>query len=384
MRLRWLGWVLLLGLLGCRVHSQPEPLPVSQVQPATRYRVVSVIKGLERPWGMVWLPNGDMLITERPGRLRWVQGGKLRPEPVPGIPPVLNLGQGGLLDIALHPCFPNPAWVYFTYAQGTVEANRTVVGRGTWQNGRLTEVREIFRVAQTKYRTQHFGSRLAWLPDFTLLVSIGDGGNPPISYGGRLIREQAQNPKSHLGKVLRLNPDGTAPADNPLGAKAAPEVWTLGNRNIQGLVVDPVTGQVWATEHGAKGGDEVNRLEAGKNYGWPRVTHSREYSGEEITPYRSLPGMVDPALVWPGTVAPSGLTIYRGERFPDWQGQLLAGGLRSRAVHRLQVLPNGKVKEVERIDLRQRVRDVRVGPDGLVYVLTDADDGQLLRIEPVP
>jgi len=225
---------------------------------------------------------------------------------------------------------------------------------------------------------------LAWLPDETLLVSIGDGGNPPTELAGQLIRLQAQNPSSHLGKVLRINADGTVPRDNPLGAKALPEVWSWGHRNIQGLAVDSQTGQVWATEHGARGGDEVNRLQAGQNYGWPAVTHSREYFGPEISPHRSLPGMVDPVWVWSETVAPSGLAVYRGAKFPQWQGQLLAGGLISQAVHRFQVNPQGQVKEVGKIPIGARVRDVRVGPDGLIYVLTDAPNGQLLRIEPAP
>lgn len=380
------SWLLAVGLLtGCSTYgflSQERTTPV--VAQVTGTRIVPLVDGLNHPWGAAWLPNGEILITERVGRLRRVQGGKLLPEPVAGVPEVLALGQGGLLDISLHPRFSQFPWVYLTYAQGTGEANRTVVARGTWDGQRLTDVRELLRVSQTKSGTQHFGSRLAWLPDETLLISIGDGGNPPVQLDGQLIRQQAQNPRSHLGKVLRINADGTIPPDNPLGAKALPEVWSWGHRNIQGLAVDSQTGQPWATEHGSLGGDEVNRLQAGGNYGWPLVTHSREYSGGEISPHRSLAGMIDPALVWPNTVAPSGLAIYRGNAFPQWQGQLLAGGLISQAVHRLQVNDRGQVTEVGKITIGQRVRDVRVGPDGLIYVLTDAPNGQLLRIEPTP
>jgi len=380
----WLWGLLLTGGLVTGCHGLPSqgnaPLVVREV----RYRVVPVLAGLEHPWGMAWLPNGEMLITERPGRVRRVRSGVLQTEPVAGVPQVLAAGQGGLLDISLHPRFPAKPRVYLTYAEGTREANRTVVARLTWDGQGFTERREVLRVSQSKSGTQHFGSRLAWLPDETLLVSIGDGGNPPTELAGQLIRLQAQNPRSHLGKVLRVNADGTVPRDNPLGAKALPEVWSWGHRNIQGLAVDSQTGQVWATEHGAKGGDEVNRLQAGQNYGWPAVTHSREYFGPEISPHRSLPGMVDPVWVWSETVAPSGLAVYRGAKFPQWQGQLLAGGLISQAVHRFQVNPQGEVKEVGKIPIGARVRDVRVGPDGLIYVLTDAPKGQLLRIEPAP
>lgn len=380
----WLWGLLLTGGLVTGCHGLPSqgnaPLVVREV----RYRVVPVLAGLEHPWGMAWLPNGEMLITERPGRVRRVRSGVLQTEPVTGVPEVLAAGQGGLLDISLHPRFPAKPWVYLTYADGTREANRTVVARLTWDGQGFTERREVLRVSQSKSGTQHFGSRLAWLPDETLLVSIGDGGNPPTELAGQLIRLQAQNPRSHLGKVLRITADGTAPRDNPLGAKALPEVWSWGHRNIQGLAVDSQTGQVWATEHGSLGGDEVNRLQAGQNYGWPAVTHSREYFGPEISPHRSLPGMVDPVWVWSETVAPSGLTVYRGDKFPQWQGQLLAGGLISQAVHRFQVHPQGQVTEVGKIPIGARVRDVRVGPDGLIYVLTDAPNGQLLRIEPAP
>jgi len=380
----WLWGLLLTGGLVTGCHGLPSqgnaPLVVREV----RYRVVPVLAGLEHPWGMAWLPNGEMLITERPGRVRRVRSGVLQTEPVVGVPEVLAAGQGGLLDISLHPRFPAKPWVYLTYAEGTREANRTVVARLTWDGQGFTDRREVLRVSQSKSGTQHFGSRLAWLPDETLLVSIGDGGNPPTELAGQLIRLQAQNPRSHLGKVLRVNADGTVPRDNPLGAKALLEVWSWGHRNIQGLAVDSQTGQVWATEHGAKGGDEVNRLQAGQNYGWPAVTHSREYFGPEISPHRSLPGMVDPVWVWSETVAPSGLAVYRGAKFPQWQGQLLAGGLISQAVHRFQVNPQGEVKEVGKIPIGARVRDVRVGPDGLIYVLTDAPKGQLLRIEPAP
>jgi glucose/arabinose dehydrogenase len=218
-----------------------------------------------------------------------------------------------------------------------------------------------------------------------MLVAIGDGGNPPVELDGDLIREQAQNLSSHLGKIIRLNDDGSAPQDNPFvnTENAAPVIWSYGHRNIQGLAFDSETGRVWSTEHGARGGDELNLVKAGENYGWPVVTHSGEYSGGEITQERSRPGMIDPKVVWTPAKAPSGLTVYRGDRFPSWKGNLFAGGLVSQDVRRIQVDESGNVVSQQAIDMGQRVRDVKQGPDGLLYILTDESNGQLIRIEPV-
>lgn len=360
------------------------------------YTIAPIVENLEHPWGMAWLPSGDILITERPGRLRLVRNGTLDPDPIPGVPPVLAAGQGGLLDVALHPNFAENRWVYFTYADGTLDANRTHIARATLdgaqddeqdgeQDGKqLRDWEPIFRVAQEKPRGQHFGARLAWLPDGTLLASIGDGGNPPIALGGEFIRQQAQNTGSHLGKVIRINDDGSIPADNPFvdAPDAAPEVWSYGHRNIQGLAIDPETGQIWASEHGARGGDEVNRLTAGANYGWPLATHGREYSGGLISPETSIPGAIDPQAVWTPSIAPSGLVIYRGDRFPQWRGRLFAGGLVSQDVRMFTLDPAGNLGDETAIAIGQRVRDVRQGPDDLLYVLTDAPKGQLLRLEP--
>lgn len=348
-------------------------------------KMVTVLDGLEHPWGIAWLPEGEVLITERPGRLRIARAGMLDPTPISGIPDILAEGQGGLLDIALHPDFAENQWVYFSYAHGTINANRTRIARAQFDGETLSDWQVIFEVSQTKSRAQHFGSRLVWLPDGTLLASIGDGGNPPVELSGELIRQQAQNQGSHLGKVIRLNDDGSIPGDNPFvdDADAAPEVWSYGHRNIQGLAVDPATDEIWATEHGARGGDEVNRLEVGENYGWPVATHSREYSGGLISPETSLPGMLDPKVIWTPSIAPSGLAIYRGEAFPAWQGNLFAGALVSQEVRRLEVDEAGNVVNETAIAIGQRVRDVRQGPDGLLYVLTDEPNGQLIRLEPI-
>ncbi len=347
-------------------------------------RKVTVVEGLEHPWGMAWLPDGTILITERPGRLRIVREGILDPTPISGLPEVLTFKQGGLLDIAIHPRFSENRYVYLTHSEGTSEANRTQVIRGKLNGNSLQEVEVIFQVSQTKSDGQHFGSRIIWLPDNTMLVSIGDGGNPPIKLNGDLIRQQAQNLNSHLGKLIRLNDDGSIPSDNPFvasdNAKAA--VWSYGHRNIQGLTLDPSTNQVWATEHGARGGDELNQIQAGENYGWPIVTHSREYFGPAISNQTSRPGMVDPKVVWTPSIAPSGLAFYRGDRYPSWQGDLFAGGLVSRDVRYIDLDATGNVQGQQSIDIGQRVREVKVGPDGWLYILTDEDNGQLIRLEP--
>lgn len=341
-------------------------------------------EGLEHPWGMAWLPDGTLMLTERPGRVRLMRRETLDPNPVPGLPDVFARGQGGLLDVSVHPQFAENQWVYFTYASGSSGANQTHVARARFDGTALSDWTVIFEVNRTKEGSQHFGSRISWLPDNTMLVSIGDGGNPPIQLEGELIRHQAQKLDSHLGKVVRLNDDGSVPADNPFveSAEAASAIWSYGHRNIQGLMVDSVTGQAWATEHGSRGGDELNRLDPGENYGWPVVTHSREYTGGEISSERSRPGMVDPLVVWTPSIAPSGLLVYQGDRFPQWQGDLFAGGLVSQDVRHIDLDDTGTVISETPISIGQRVRDVRQGPDGLIYIITDESNGRLIRLEP--
>ena len=365
---------------------QAKPL-ISEgpVAPDTGFKLNTVTSGLEHPWGMAWLPDGSMLITERPGRLRIVRNGTLDPDPIKGVPEVFASGQGGLLDVALHPLFGENNLVYLTYSAGDGSANRTTVARGVLDGDELRDAKVIFEVSDPKAGSQHFGSRLLWLPDRTLLVSIGDGGNPPVSFGGGDIRLQAQNLGTHFGKLLRINDDGSIPEDNPFVGRddAKPEIWSFGHRNIQGLALDPKTGQIWANEHGALRGDELNHVKAGKNYGWPAATYSRNYgSGTLISPYTSLPGMIDPIVVWMSTTAPSGLAIYRGEVFGDWDGDILSGGLVTRDVRRLQLNEDGTVAAETSINVGARVRDVSVGPDGHIYLLTDESNGRLLRLEP--
>jgi glucose/arabinose dehydrogenase len=344
------GFLLLPALAGC------QPAAVSAA-----VRGVPVVGGLEHPWAVAWLPGGDLLITERPGRLRLVRNGVLQPEPVGGVPEVQAAGQGGLLDVAVHPDFATNRWVYLTYAAGSAEANHTRLARARFDGRALSDLQVLYAVPQRKSGAQHFGSRLLWLPDGTLLLAIGDGGNPPIQLEGQLIRTQAQNPLSALGKVLRLNADGSPARGNPFTSRPGtlPGLWSLGHRNIQGLALDRRTGRVWASEHGARDGDELNRIEAGVNYGWPRVTHSREYFGPPIAPATSAPGLRDPVLVWTPAIAPSGLAVYDGDRYPDWRGDLFAGGLVSRQMLRLRLDPGGSVTAQQKIPIGNRVRDVR-------------------------
>ncbi len=388
---------ILLFLVGCSLlknSSSPESVDDSSssnlvkfnndVATAKSFKKTTILEGLERPWSIAWLPDGAMLITERLGRLRIVRNGVLDPQPIPGIPEVLAFGQGGLMDVSLHPNFRENRLIYLTYSHGSQQVNRTRVARATFDGNALQNLEVIFEVLPAKTGGQHFGSRIVWLPDNTMLVAIGDGGNPPIQLGGDLIRKQAQKLNSHLGKIVRLNDDGSVPSDNPFvtSANADPAVWSYGHRNIQGLTFDTANNRLWSTEHGARGGDELNLVEAGKNYGWPTVTHSREYTGGEISQERSRPGMVDPKVVWTPAIAPSGLAFYTGEQFPGWKGDLFAGGLVSRDVRRIDLDSEGNVVSQESIPIGQRVRDVRQSPDGMLYILTDEQNGQLLRLEP--
>ncbi len=356
----------------------------NNVAVAKNFQTTTVLEGLERPWSIAWLPDGAMLITERPGRVRIVRNGTLDPNPIAGVPEVFAVNQGGLMDVSVHPNFQQNRLVYFTYSHGSNQANRTRVAKATFDGSTLKNWEVIFEVSQTKAQGQHFGSRIVWLPDNTMLVAIGDGGNPPTKLDGDWIRKQAQNLNSHLGKVVRLNDDGSIPQDNPFTSSdnADAAVWSYGHRNIQGMALDSATNRLWSTEHGARGGDELNLVEAGENYGWPLVTHSQEYTGGEISDKRSLPGMIDPKVVWTPAIAPSGLAFYSGKRFQVWEGDLFAGGLISRDVRRIDLDANGNVVREESIPIGRRVRDVRQSPDGRLYILTDEQNGQLITIEP--
>ena len=340
-----------------------------------RFQVVPVATGLEHPWAVAFLPGGDMLVTERPGRLLRV-GADGGVRPVGGLPPVTAVGQGGLMDLTLDPGFADNRRLYFSYTEQVEGGWRTAVARAELSGDRLTVVRRIFAMNRASSDGRHFGSRLAFLPDGDLVVTVGDRGQ----------RERAQDPSDHAGSVLRMRPDGSpSPRTAALAIPgAAPEVFTFGHRNPQGLAVHPATGAVWIHEHGPRGGDEVNVLRGGANYGWPVVTHGREYAGGSIGIGTEAPGMEPPLLNWTPSIAPSGMAFYTGTEFPHWRGDLFVGALVGRHLRRV-VLRGGAIaaQEVLLEDRRRRIRDVRQGPDGRLWLLTDEPSGALYRIEPL-
>ncbi|NHA14932.1 PQQ-dependent sugar dehydrogenase [Thioalkalivibrio sp. XN279] len=368
--------VLALGAPSWLAAAGPNVVADSVRTQYQQIRVVQLADGLERPWGLAFLPDGGFLVTERPGRLQLVRDG--RKTEVTGLPGISAIRQGGLLDVSLHPGFAENRLVYLTYSKGDADGTATTLGRGRLEGNRLVDFEEVFSQDRLSGPGRHYGSRIAWLSDGTLLLSIGDRGSDP---------PRAQDPLDHAGKLLRLNADGTVPADNPFVGRddTHPEIWSLGHRNIQGMVIDPAGEVVWVTEHGPRGGDELNRIEPGKNYGWPVVSKAREYRTEaQYGEARSRPGYVDPVYEFLPTLAPSGLALVTADKFPAWRGNLLAGGLAAERIRRV-VIENGEVVHEEELllGLVGRIRDVREGPDGLVYVLTDMADGGLYRIEPV-
>lgn len=343
--------------------------------PPQDFRLQVLAEGLHHPWALAFLPEGDLLVTERRGRLLQIDPGSGAVRTILGTPEVAVAGQGGLLDVALHPDFADNQWLYLSYALATDEGATTAVGRGQLMDGRLQNFAELFRAHPASKATQHFGSRLLLTDDGHLFITIGDRGR----------REQAQRLDNHAGKVIRLTWEGGVPGDNPfmetLGA--LPEIYSYGHRNPQGLALHPISGQVWLHEHGPRGGDEINVLAAGANYGWPLVTYGREYHGPKIGAEPPQPGFVSPLHHWTPSIAPSGMAFCSGDRFPGWRGDLFVGALAHRHLLRLR-LHDGAVVEQEELlaDRGWRIRDVRSGPDGHLYLLTDADRGVLARLEP--
>ena len=340
-------------------------------------RVVTVVRGLEHPWGLAFLPDGRMLVTERPGRLRVVGAdGKLDPTPVAGLPSVEEFGQGGLLDVALHPKFKENGLVYLSYAARGQGGVGTEVARGRLQGNQLVDVRTIFRAEPKSGGGRHFGSRLVFDRQGLLYITLGDRGE----------QDRAQKLDDHAGKIVRLTDDGRIPDDNPFRGKAGakPEVYSLGNRNVQGAALHPQSGALWAQEHGPQGGDEVNVIRAGTNYGWPVITYGVNYGiGTKIGEGTEKPGMAQPVWKWVPSIAPSGMAFYEGDKFPKWKGDLFVGALKDRLLVRL-MLDGERVAREERMlrDSLGRIRDVRAGPDGYLYLLTDSSDGALVRLEP--
>ena len=341
-----------------------------------RFRLVKVVDGLEHPWALAFLPDGRMLVTERPGRLRIVADGRLEPEPVAGVPRVWAEGQGGLLDVALHPDFAGNGLVYLSYADPDEEDDEaaTAVARGRLADGRLEAVEELYVGLPRDDGGRHFGSRLLFA-DGHLFVTAGERGEP----------DRAQELDDPAGSILRLHEDGRVPADNPFAGRAGarPELYSVGHRNPQGMALDAATGHIYAIEHGPKGGDELNLIEPGVNYGWPVITYGKSYMGFSIGEGTHKEGMAQPVHYWVPSISPSGLMIYDADRFPRWRGSVFAGALSAELLVRLEVA-GGRVTVEERMleDLEERIRDVRQGPDGLIYLLTDHPEGMLLRLEP--
>lgn len=328
-------------------------------------QLATVIDGLEHPWGLAFLPDGRMLVTERPGRLRIAgQDGTLS-APIGGVPAVRAVGQGGLLDVVIDPAFAENRLVYLSYAEpGEGDLSGTAVARGRLADGTLEQVEVIFRQSPKVDSKHHYGSRLVFARDGRLFITLGDRGSQ---------RDGVQNPGTHIGKVLRIEPDGSVPADNPWVGRdgARPEVFSYGHRNIQGATLHPDTGELWTHEHGPRGGDEVNIVRAGLNYGWPVITYGREYHGPAIGEGTAKAGMEQPVHYWVPSIAPSGMVFYTGEAIPAWRGHLLVGALAAQQLARLELSADNEVVHEERIAMGERVRDVVQGPDGAVYVLTD-------------
>jgi aldose sugar dehydrogenase len=357
-----------------QAQAPRSPTPAS-IQGAIR--VETVARGLEYPWALAFLPDGRMLVTERPGRVRLVEPNGRLSEPLAGVPRVQASGQGGLLDIALDPRFAESRLVYLAYAEaGDGRTAGTAVARGRLAEGRLEDVQVIYRQQPKVEGANHFGARLVFARDGILFVTQGERSD---------YRDQAQELSSGLGKIVRIHPDGSVPRDNPFVGRdgARPEIWSYGHRNVQSAALHPQTGELWTVEHGARGGDELNRPEAGKNYGWPVITYGVDYSGAKIGEGTAKPGMEQPLYYWDPVIAPSGMVFYTGDAFPDWRGSILTGSLRPGLLVRL-TLEGGRVTGEERYlaDLGERIRDVRQGPDGLLYLLTDNRDGRILRVQP--
>jgi len=346
-----------------------------------KFVVEPVVKGLVHPWALVFLPDGAMLVTERPGRMRIVSPAGALSAPIAGVPRVDARGQGGLLDVVLDPSFASNQLVYWSYAEPAKGGNRTAVARGRLVRGdrpRLEDVRVIWRMRPVLDSTMHFGSRLVFARDGSLFVTTGERSILPG-------RKQAQQLDSAFGKVIRIQPDGSVPRDNPFVQQkgALPEIYSYGHRNIQAAALNPATGQLWIVEHGARGGDEINIIAPGKNYGWPTVTYGTEYSGKKIgAGITQRAGMEQPIYYWDPVIAPSGMAFYTGSAFPAWRGSLFVGGLVDEYLARLTLDGDRVVGEERLVQGRGRIRDVRVGPDGAIYVLTDEENGELLRLVP--
>ena len=365
-------WSLLVLTAACAATGSSQEFRTSQ----GRVRAVMVASGLSHPWGLAFLPGGRFLVTERDGRMRTVSADGTLGAPLSGLPTITVGGQGGLLDVVLDPDFAATREIWFTFSEPGDGGVGTAVARARLGDAGLDSVRIVFRQLPKLDGGAHFGSRLAFSPDGHLFVTLGD----------RRRGDAAQDLNRHQGKVVRLMRDGSVPADNPFGGRsdAKPEIWSYGHRNPQGAAIHPASGQLWTVEHGSMGGDEVNIPRAGRNYGWPVITYGRDYSGAKIGEGTAKAGMEQPVKYWDPSIAPSGMTFYTGDRYPGWKGSLFVGSLKFGLISRLELDGERVVREERILDgFDQRIRDVRQGPDGYLYFLTDEGKGAILRLEPV-
>lgn len=359
-------------LAGSYLFAQGSSTPAATGNTSGSFTLEQVASGLEHPWAITPIPDGRFLVTERPGRMHIFDGDRLHR--ISGVPSISTFGQGGLLDIAIHPDFADNQLIFFTFAERAGAGAGTAVARGTLDGTSLREVETIFSLEPKTQRRQHFGSRLAFLPDGTLLFTIGDRGWP----------DSAQDTRDHAGATLRINTDGTVPADNPFvdDPEYHPELFTIGNRNSQGMTIHPRTGEVWQSEHGPRGGDELNVIEPGKNYGWPVISHGVDYrTGEQIGRGTHAPGMEQPVTHWSPAIAPSGITFYFGDAFPQWDGNLFVASLVDRHLRRIEL--DGHTVVSQEVLLHNeigRIRDVTVGHDGYIYLITDESNGGIYRL----
>ncbi|MGB1550664.1 MAG: PQQ-dependent sugar dehydrogenase [Parvibaculales bacterium] len=356
------------GLSGLIASNQ------ASAQGMAGYNLETVVDGLDNPWGLAILPDGDMLITELTGDLRHIRNGKLVAQAVAGVPQSLYGGQGGLMDIVIHPNYDENRYVYLSLSVGTDDANALRVIRGRFTGTALEDISTIFESAPSKNTLVHYGARMAFLPDNTLLINVGDGFD---------LREQAQNLSNHFGSLVRVTDDGKVPQDNPfIGvAGAQPEIYSYGHRNQQSIAVERGSGKIYQTEHGPRGGDELNLIEAGKNYGWPVATFGIDYSGARISPYTSYEGTKQPLVDWTPSIGPSGMTIYDGAQFPDWQGDIFVSSLIYSKIIHIDMVNGAPQQQSDMFsEIGDRLRDIRTGADGALYILSEGDNGKLWRV----
>jgi glucose/arabinose dehydrogenase len=364
--------LLLLGITEAACNSRVE----TEELPEDGFQIVTVANNLDHPWSLAFLPEGGYLVTERKGSLLMISADGKSRKRITGLPPIAAATQGGLLDIILAPDYRSSRTVFFSFSASGRGGTGTEIARAQLAGTALTSVHIIFRAEPKTSSNLHYGSRLLFAPDGTLYITLGE----------KFDMKQAQNPSTHPGSVIRINPDGTVPEDNPFRRMPGykPEIYTLGHRNVQGIMLNPVTGDIWIHEHGPMGGDEINILKSGKNYGWPLVTYGIDYSGAIISDKTDAPGFEPPLLYWKPSIAPSGMTWYDGDKFPQWKGNVFVGSLVQRHLRRLVIRDSQVVRQEKLLEeLGERIRDVRTGPDGYLYLLTDSSSGRLLRLEPL-